>query len=120
MAEECKRNFLARLEYPTLWETQEMQDHSMDLCNRDVSVCIAAEIDDPTSTSQGLICEDRDNTKVRAIVAQCVALVGEEAAFIFEGLACARVEKPTKRREGDAHAQEGYQKIAIGGGQEDR
>ena len=96
-----------------------MQDHLLDLYNRDVSNTVEAEDDEPASTSEGLTCEDHDLGKERATVAQYVAIAGEEVAINLEGLACARVDKPKKQRETDAHDQEAYMKLTNGGGQAD-
>ena len=96
-----------------------MQNHLMDLYYRDVSACADAEDDELAPTSEGLTCEDHDLAKLRATVTQYVALVGEEVAVNLESLACARVEKPKKRRVTDAHVQEAYQKLTSGGGQGD-
>ena len=119
LADEGRRRFLARFEYPSLWETQEMQDHLMDLYNEDVSDWVGAEDGEPALTAQGLTCDDHDIGKERATVAQYVALVGEDVAVNLEGLACARVDKPKKQRETDAHVQEAYMKLTSGGGEEE-
>ena len=119
LADEGRRRFLARFEYPSLWETQEMYDHRMDLYNQEASTGADAEDDEPAVTSEGLTCEDHDLGKERATVTQYVAIVGEEVAINLEGLACARVDKPKKQRETDAHVQEAYMKLTSGGGQGD-
>ena len=91
----------------------------MDFYNQDVSDWVDAEDDDPALTAKGLTCDDHDIGKERATVTQYVALVGEDVAINLEGLACARVDKPKKRRETDAHVQEAYMKLTSGGGQGD-
>ena len=116
VADEGRRRFLARFEYQSLWETQEMYDHRMDLYNQEASIDVDAEDEEPAATSEGLTCEDHDVGKERATVAQYVAIVGAEVAINLEGLACARVEKPKKQRETDAHVQEAYMKLTSGGG----
>ena len=68
LADEGRRRFLARFEYPSLWETQEMQDHLMELYNQEASTSVDAEDDEPAVTSKGLICEDHDLGKERATV----------------------------------------------------
>ena len=96
-----------------------MRDHFMNLYSQTVSASADAEDDEPAMTSEGLTCEDHDLGKERAIVTQYVAIVGEDVAVNLEGLACARVDKPKKQRETDAHVQEAYMKLTSGGGQAD-
>lgn len=97
---------------------QPMHDHLIEMYNRDASSRGEAEYDVPESISEGLTYENHDVGKARATVAQYVAIVGGEVVVNFETLACARVERPRKRKDDDAHVQEAHQKFTSGGGQD--
>ena len=89
MAVRARHRFLSRYEWPSLWETQEVQET--------LSMMWQGEVEDSDPDSQAHTsldpeyCHDRD--KPRCTMQQYVALVAEEVAQNLEGLARARLEK---------------------------
>ena len=78
---EGRRRFLARFEYPSIWETQEMQEHLEYLYTIDASLeaDLGATHEDDTAP------HDPDADKPRVTVAQYVAPIGQEVVFNLEG-----------------------------------
>ena len=108
--------FLLRYEWPSLWETAEVQTvlHGMWTPAR-----ADAEPDDLGGADAGLLdpvhCHDRG--KPRATVAQYTALLCVEVAANLEGLARARLEKRPRQYQSDASVHQAYMRATSGGGE---
>ena len=114
-ASEGRRRFLNRYEYPSLWETAEVQQH-LELLYSKYIHSVEEEAEEKDDVAAGEEKLDHDADKDRATVAQYSALVGDEVAQNLEGLARARLEKHAKPRETDAKIDEVYMKMTSGGG----
>ena len=102
--------FLSRYEWPSIWETQEVQDRLFDLwteseVKNDDLVCEEANED----------LHDHDSGKPRATMQQYASIIGQEVAANLEGLARARLEKHPRAYQTDAEIHESYTKIVYGG-----
>ena len=111
-ATEGRRRFLSRFEWPSIWETDEVQEHLKEMLGDERDGWEDDGAADPSAAPS----IDYDARTPRASVRQYSSLIGERVATNLEGLARARHEKPTKRREEDAHVHESYIKMTIGGG----
>lgn len=118
-ANEGRRRLLARYEYPSIWETQEVFDHLVDLA---IDIDDMADDDDASPGSSipkacPAASADPDADKPRATVQQYTALIGEEVAYNLEGLARARVEKHKRMYQTDQEIHQQYVKMTTGGGE---
>ena len=108
----ARHRFLARYEWPSLWETQELQD--------ELYMIWLQESDDmeeaPPCDAVPEYCHDRE--KPRATLQQYVALVGTEVALNLEGIARARLEKRPRQYQSDAAVHQAYMQTTTGGGAE--
>ena len=112
LALQGRRRFLARFEYPSIWETKETQGHLEYMYSLEDSLN-DGDTEMPPDASEIL---DHDADKPRATIEQYVALMGNEVACNLEGLARARIEKHAKRRDTDAQIHEAYMRVTTGGG----
>ena len=101
----ARARFLDRYEWPSVWETEEVQGR---LCGMWAAESTEAELDPEH-------CHDKD--KPRATMTQYVALVGEEVAVNLEGIARARLEKRPRQYQSDAAVHQAYMRATTGGGQ---
>ena len=106
----CIRDSLNRYEWPSVWETQEVQSRLFELWS---------ESDEKTDD---LVCEegmqnqhDHDSEKSRATMQQYTSIIGQEVAGNLEGLARARLEKHPRAYQTDAEIHESYTKMVYGG-----
>ncbi|MCP4208139.1 MAG: hypothetical protein GY767_13960, partial [Shimia sp.] len=112
-ASEARRRFLSRYEWPSLWETQEVQDRL------DAMWAEETGDDDGALPAEERMAPpmDPDAGKPRATVDHYVALIGEDVALNLEGLARARVEKHPRAYQTDAQVHQVYMKATSGGGE---
>ena len=105
--------FLHRYEWPSLWETAEVQGelHRMwsDVCESEDPSGFgdAPEHLDPEH------CHDRE--KPRATVAQYAALLSTQVASNLEGIARARFERRPRQSQSGASVHQAYMKATSGG-----
>ena len=88
-AREGRRRFLDRFEWPSIWETKEVQDHLTCLWKKQMAGAHDSDVEHDAGESAGPV--DHDACKERATVAHYCAIVARDVAFHFEGLARARV-----------------------------
>ncbi|CAK0887182.1 unnamed protein product [Prorocentrum cordatum] len=101
--------FLARHEWPSIWETQEVQEEFFALHQA------RAEGKDAEGDSlDPAHCPDRE--KPRATVHQYVSMIAMQVAPNLEGIALAREEKKPRQYQSDAAVQSAYLKATTGGG----
>ena len=114
-----RHRFLDRYEWPSIWETAEVQEalHQMYLEK-------LSETDDNERGEEEATLGDEldpewcpDRGKPRATVELYTALVGEDVAANLEGLARARMEKPPRQYQTDAAIHQAYMKSTTGGGE---
>ena len=108
----ARHRFLARYEWPSLWETQEVQDELYMLWLQDFD----DSEETPPHESVPEHCHDRE--KPRATLQQYVSLVGTEVALNLEGIARARLEKRPRQYQSDAAVHQAYMQTTTGGGAE--
>jgi hypothetical protein len=111
LAREARFRFLARYEYPSLWETSEVQvamEHLADEMEKE-------EEREARAVYETTLWPDPDAEKPRASVAHYSALVGADVELNLEGLARARLEKHSKRRDLDAKVGEEYIRVHAPG-----
>jgi len=109
-ARRARQSFLDRYEYPSLWETAEVQQELHDMwleTSDDNSMGSAPDLDPPH-------CPDKN--KPRARVAEYSALVGVDVAMNLEGIARARLERRPRQYQGDAEIHQAYIQATTGGG----
>ena len=115
----ARARFLDRFEWPSAWETAEVQEtlHEMYLAELFES---ADDCDDgflyPAAERDPEHCHDKE--KPRTTMAQYVALIGEEMAANLEGIARARMEKRPRQYQSDATVHQAYMQVTVGGGVE--
>ena len=125
-SDEGRRRFLARYEYPSVWETKEVYENLQGrphvpidrseeiLPPLDPTACPA---DDGEGDCHGAAPRDPDALKPRATVAHYTAVIGQELAYNLEGLARARVEKHKRLYQTDQEIHQHYIKMTSGGGE---
>ena len=118
----ARRCFLNRYEWPSLWETQEVQEELYNLWLQEEEMQSSGSwLQEEEMQSSGSIdpdyCHDRE--KPRATVRQYVALVGEEVAANLEGIARARLEKRPRQYQSDAAVHQAYMQATSGGGEDE-
>ena len=104
--------FLRRFEYPSLWETHEMQETLSELCDE------WQENHDEFyggSDPEAALRFDPDADHPRCTVEQYSCLLASERVGNLEGICRARLEKHQKRRDLDAQVHEEYSRIATTG-----
>ena len=117
-AMEGRRRFLDRFEYPSLWETEEMQQELGAMYEEYQDSRYKGDImDDELASEARSSPDDPDANKPRATVAHYVAINGQEVSTNLEGIARARAEKHPKLRETDAKVHEAYLRATTGGGE---
>jgi hypothetical protein len=106
--------FLRRFEYPSLWETKEMQETLAELCDES---CRHQESGEECGDNipEAARRRDPDGDHPRCTVAQYSSLWAMERVGNLEGIARARLEKHQKRRDLDAQVHEEYSKFATAG-----
>ena len=102
-AAEGERRFLDRLEYPSLWETEEI---NASLHGAWLERDHVGEVDPDHCPDKG---------KERATVKQYAAIVGLQVAKNLEGLARARLEKRPRQYQSDAAVHQAYLRMTTGG-----
>ncbi|HIE68667.1 MAG TPA: hypothetical protein EYP98_00100, partial [Planctomycetes bacterium] len=108
---EARGRFMERYEWPSLWETTEVQQAFLTMWEEecaDRGEELATEIDPE-------YCHDLD--KPRATVEHYVALVGWEVAVNLEAVARARLEKRPRQYQTDAAVHQAYVRATSGGGE---
>ena len=80
----ARRRFLERYEWPSLWETREIQDELQTMWLLDGEHTAEEQPADDYSRSDPNCCPDHE--KPRASVEQYVALVGADVAANLEGI----------------------------------
>ena len=101
---------MERHEFPSLWETQEIQNELLDMKNR------AEQMDSQCGyASAATGNRDPDAGKPRATVCQYAALMGEIVATNLEGLARARLEKKPRAHQTHAEIHQSYIVATSGG-----
>ena len=102
-ADEGRRRLLARYEYPSVWETEEVFEHLTELI--DDTEGLTGDNEAPQEPHPPMACPaagpDPDAGKPRVTVKQYSALVGEDVAYHLEALARARVEKHKRMYQTD-------------------
>lgn len=134
---EGRLRFLERYEWPSLWETEEVQNRLFSMwtqANADLEkqgLSDAEPVAFPDMHQAGLTSSsdtppgaadepiDHDSGKQRATVEQYTSIIGEEVSENLEGLARARLEKPPRAYQTDAEIHEQYTRIVHGGGDAD-
>ena len=91
--------FAARYEYPSLWETQEIQDILEEKYGLAHEAALSSLPQDP------------DEHKPRVTSAMYSSMLAIDRIANLEGLARARQNRPKKRRDTDAYLQEEYVKV---------
>ena len=115
-ANDGRRRLLARYEYPSIWETQEVYAHLAELAT-DVDVVEGDDgsvLESEIPTACPAVSEDPDAEKPRATMLQYTALVGEDVANNLEGLARARVEKHKRMYQTDQEIHQHFVKLTTG------
>ena len=125
MAMQGRQRFLSRYEWPSIWETQEVQEKLVDMWTntRLTSRSDGAAEDDLTYDEAAADGEDpsegphdHDAGKPRATIQHYTSIIGQDVAQNLEGLARARLEKHPRAYQTDAEIHEAYTKIVYGGG----
>ena len=104
-AQHARYLFGERFEYPSLWETQEMQDE----LTEKLRVVTAGDIPEVASP-------DFDAQKPRCTARMYSSLLAQQRIANLEGLARARQSKQKRRRDEDAWLHEEYVKVNATGG----
>lgn len=104
-AQHARYLFGERFEYPSLWETQEMQDE----LTEKLRVVTAGDIPEVASP-------DFDAQKPRCTARMYSSLLAQQRIANLEGLARARQSKQKRRRDEDAWLHEEYVKVNTTGG----
>ena len=105
--------FLARHEWPSLWETEEVQQELFAL----YKLLVASEGGEALTKEQSMDpdhCPDKG--KPRVTLKQYVSLVATEVAANLEGIALAREEKKPRQYQSDAAIHETFPSATAGGG----
>ena len=92
-------HFLDRYEWPSLWETMEVQEHLSSMWSQSVDVDLeeqgetgpVTDVQDEHETCALDPSHCPDRGKMRANVGEYVAIIGEDVAVNLEGLALARL-----------------------------
>ena len=111
--------FMERFEWPSVWETEAVQSHLLEMWE-ELPDALDEELPDgigerPAGSVEG----DHDAAKARATVGQYSALVGEQVADNLEGIARARLQKPPRAYQTDAEIHADFTTQVVGGGGED-
>jgi len=124
---------LSRYEWPSLWETKEVQDtlskmwqDQLESYDDYVGDCFGQDDSyvEEGAAAQGSFnasldpeyCHDR--FEPRCTMKQYVALVGQDVAANLEGIASARLEKRPRQYQSDAAVHQAYMQATTGGGTE--
>ena len=101
--------FLAGHEWPSVWETQEVQEELFGLYQ-----ARARGGDEEIDSLDPAHCPDKD--KPRATARQYVSMIAMQVAPNLDGIALAREENKPRQYQSDADVQSAYLKATTGGG----
>ena len=103
-ADQGRLRFAKRQEYPSLWETEELQVAMLEKLE-----CLEAE------EEESFVIPSPEQQPPRATVAMYSSMLASERVVNLESLARARQEKPKKRRDVDQYLQQDFVKITTAG-----